>query len=140
VQVEALLDTNVLVYAFAADRDARHEVAARLVGEGFERGCFAITTQVMKELYVTVTRKVATPLTESEAVAVLRALLSWPVVTSTPAMVVAAAEASSRWRISLWDAAIIEAARSAGCRLVLSEDLKNGMDYGGVTVRNPFLA
>jgi predicted nucleic acid-binding protein len=37
-----------------------------------------------------------------------------------------------------WDAAIIEAARAAGCRQVLSEDLNPGQDYDGVVVINPF--
>ncbi len=44
-----------------------------------------------------------------------------------------------RHRISYWDAAVIEAARAAGCDVVLSEDLADGHDYDGVTVRNLFL-
>lgn len=39
---------------------------------------------------------------------------------------------------NLRDAAIIEAARNAGCDTVLSEDLNHGQDYGGVRVVNPF--
>jgi hypothetical protein len=38
-----------------------------------------------------------------------------------------------------WDAAIIEAARAAGCHHeVLSEDLNAGQDYGGIQGVNPF--
>jgi DNA-binding transcriptional MerR regulator len=40
--------------------------------------------------------------------------------------------------LSYWDAAIIEAARALGCTHVLSEDLSDGQDYGGVRVTNPF--
>lgn len=36
------------------------------------------------------------------------------------------------------DAAILEAARAAGCAQVLSEDLGAGRDYDGVRVVNPF--
>jgi predicted nucleic acid-binding protein len=43
-----------------------------------------------------------------------------------------------RFAISYWDAAIIEAGRRLACRVVLSEDLNDGQDYGGVTVENPF--
>ncbi|MGA7703961.1 MAG: hypothetical protein WB998_03585 [Solirubrobacteraceae bacterium] len=32
----------------------------------------------------------------------------------------------------------MEAARTLGCGLVLSEDLSDGQDYGGVSVENPF--
>ncbi|HLK77816.1 MAG TPA: hypothetical protein VKU77_29725 [Streptosporangiaceae bacterium] len=41
-------------------------------------------------------------------------------------------------RLSYWDAAIIEAARALGCAHVLSEDLNDGQDYGGVRVADPF--
>ena len=36
------------------------------------------------------------------------------------------------------DAAILEAARTSGCSVVLSEDLGDGQDYDGLTVENPF--
>ena len=45
---------------------------------------------------------------------------------------------TDRMRISPWDAAILEAARKAGCSLVLSEDLGAGQSYAGVWVENPF--
>ena len=44
----------------------------------------------------------------------------------------------ARWGISYWDAAILEAARSRGCEIVLSEDLSDQEDYDGVRVENPF--
>jgi predicted nucleic acid-binding protein len=50
----------------------------------------------------------------------------------------AAIESVHRFKISYWDAAIIEAARMSGCDTVLSEDLNDGQSYGGVQVQNPF--
>ena len=35
-------------------------------------------------------------------------------------------------------ALILETARAAGCTVVLSEDLNDDQDYGGVRVENPF--
>jgi len=32
----------------------------------------------------------------------------------------------------------VEAARTAGCERVLSEDLQHGQDFGGVVIENPF--
>jgi predicted nucleic acid-binding protein len=43
-----------------------------------------------------------------------------------------------RYGISYWDAAIIAAAKTMGCRIVYSEDLNDGQTYDGVTVTNPF--
>jgi predicted nucleic acid-binding protein len=51
----------------------------------------------------------------------------------------AALDSRQRFRLSYWDAAIIEASRALGCTQVLSEDLNDGQDYDGVRVANPFL-
>jgi predicted nucleic acid-binding protein len=50
------------------------------------------------------------------------------------------AASCQRLGVSHWDAAILEAARSLGCDVVLSEDLSDGQDYAGVRVENPFRA
>ena len=65
-------------------------------------------------------------------------MLRFPVAATNIALVEAAVATADRFRISLWDAAIIEAARSLGCRKVLSEDFNAGQDYDGVIVQNPF--
>jgi predicted nucleic acid-binding protein len=49
-----------------------------------------------------------------------------------------ALSSAAQWNISYWDAAIVEAAREAGCSTLLSEDLQDGMDFGGVRIVNPF--
>jgi predicted nucleic acid-binding protein len=135
---EAFLDTNVLVYALAKDAPAKHAVAAALVERGFHEGCFAISTQVMLELFVTLTRKIAQPLAAGEARSFLAALATWPVVAADAALVLAAVDLAQRYKLSLWDAAIVEAARLAGCGVLYSEDLAAGATYAGVTVANPF--
>ena len=50
----------------------------------------------------------------------------------------AALDTRRRLQLSYWDAAIIEASRAMGCTHVLSEDLSDGQDFGGVRVTNPF--
>ncbi|NOZ94280.1 MAG: PIN domain-containing protein [Acidobacteria bacterium] len=138
VEIEAFLDTNVLVHAVAIQHRAKHETAARLVRRGFEEGCFAVSTQVLLELYVTVTRKISAPLEDRDALRLVRALRTWRVVAADGQLVEDAAVLAQRFKISLWDAAILEGARRAPCPLVLSEDLAHGQDYAGVRVENPF--
>ena len=50
----------------------------------------------------------------------------------------AAATTAQACHISYWDAAVVEAARALGCASVLTEDLADGRDYGGVRIENPF--
>ena len=51
----------------------------------------------------------------------------------------AAMQASMRFQLSYWDAAIIEAARAAGCTEVYSEDLNTGQSFSGIRIVNPFV-
>lgn len=137
-EIEAFLDTNVLVYAVSVDEGGKYQRAREIVRRGFEDGCYAISTQVLLEFYVTVTRKLAEPLSAEEALAFATALGEWRVVGHTPELVLSAVAAADRLQISPWDAAILEAAREAGCSLLVSEDLSEGQDYDGVRVENPF--
>jgi predicted nucleic acid-binding protein len=136
----AFVDSNVLVYAVSDDEPEKQSRAREIVARGFTEGCFAISTQVMLEVYVNVTQKAKIGLPPRDAFEYVRAFVEWPVVEMTPELVLAALGLAQRSRISPWDAAILEAARQAGCKTVLSEDLAAGGVYGGVTVENPFSA
>jgi predicted nucleic acid-binding protein len=58
--------------------------------------------------------------------------------TTDVEMVRRAIDTSRGFRIAVWDAMIVEAARSAGCDRVLSEDLQPGQDFDGIIIENPF--
>jgi predicted nucleic acid-binding protein len=95
--------------------------------------------QVLQEFYVQSTRESrADRITHEQAARLIESLLVFPVADITTGVVLSAMATRRRFRISYWDAAIIEAARSLGCEVVLSEDLGDGQDYGGVRVENPF--
>jgi predicted nucleic acid-binding protein len=64
----------------------------------------------------------------------------YPVQPLTMELMASALAARQRWNLSYWDAAIIEAARLGGCHKLFSENLADGQDYDGVTMRNPFRA
>ncbi|MGH3940622.1 MAG: hypothetical protein ACRDTG_18695 [Pseudonocardiaceae bacterium] len=53
-------------------------------------------------------------------------------------LVLSAVDTSRAAKISLWDALIIKAARQAGCRRILTEDLSHGQVIREVVVENPF--
>jgi predicted nucleic acid-binding protein len=134
----AFLDSNVLVYAVSRNEPEKQEKARALIERGFVEGCFAISTQVLLEVYVNITQKAKIQLPAQEAFEYVRAFTEWPVVEMSQSLVLAALGLSREKQISTWDAAILEAARQAGCSRVLSEDLSAGRDYGGITVENPF--
>jgi predicted nucleic acid-binding protein len=45
-----------------------------------------------------------------------------------------------RYQLSFWDALIVAAAKSLGCRFLLTEDLQADQDFEGVLVVNPFVS
>jgi predicted nucleic acid-binding protein len=98
-----------------------------------------LSVQVLQEFYVQATRPSRTDCIEhQEAVDLIDSWLRFPVQELTVSLLHSALASKDRYHISYWDAAIIEAARAAGCREVLSEDLQDGHDYAGVLVVNPF--
>lgn len=44
-----------------------------------------------------------------------------------------------RFGVAWWDALIIAAAQSQGCRYLLTEDLQHGQRFGELEVVNPFV-
>ena len=131
------VDTNVLVYAAnTSPREAAKSAVARSLLASDD---LALSVQVLQEFYVQATRATRpNPMPHDQAVALVEAWLRFPTQDMTPSLMQAALATKARFRISYWDAAIVEAARVLGCRVVLTEDLKDGQDFDGVRVENPF--
>jgi predicted nucleic acid-binding protein len=138
--VRAFVDTNVFVYLFDAQDPTRQQRARDVIAELARDKALVLSSQVLSELYVTVTRKLAEPLVPGQALRALADLAVFPVVAIDAALVQRAASRSAGESISHWDALIVEAAIEAGADTVYSEDLQAGSGYRGVTVVDPFAA
>jgi predicted nucleic acid-binding protein len=70
------------------------------------------------------------------------AILNWhnsyAIADTTASVVASAADVASKHQLNIWDSVILAASASAGCRLLLSEDLQDGFTWTGLTVANPF--
>jgi predicted nucleic acid-binding protein len=132
-------DTNVLLYAIS--RDPKEQDKAARANDLLAARDVALSVQVLQEFYVQATRASRPdPITHEQAVRLVESFLRFPVADVTTDLLLAAAATGQRFGVSYWDAAILEAARSLGCEVVLSEDLRDGEDYAGVRVENPFRA
>lgn len=131
------VDTNVLLYSVCADPvDA---AKARTAETLLVQDDLTLSVQVLQEFYVQATRSTRTrKLTHEQAVSFISVWRRFPVQDITVAILDAALKTKMRFQVSYWDSAIIEAARAAGCQELLSEDLTDGQDYGGVRFINPF--
>ena len=133
------VDTNVLLYAVStAPAEARKTAVARGLLESAD---LAMSVQVLQEFYVQATRPTKVDrLRHDQATSLVEAWLRFVVQDNTVPIMLAAARTTERHRISYWDSAIIEAARTLGCEVVLSEDLSDGGDFDGIRIENPFRA
>ena len=131
------VDTNILLYA--ASTDPQEQPKSQLALSILEQEDLALSIQVLQEFYVQATRSGKQDrLTHEQASLLIESFLRFPVQEMTLKLLQAELASKARFRISYWDAAIIEAARAQGCHAVLSEDLNHGQDYDGVRVVDPF--
>jgi predicted nucleic acid-binding protein len=63
--------------------------------------------------------------------------LTWHVIVNSGDAIVEALDLEARYRISFWDALVVQAARVSGAEVLHSEDLLDGQTYGIVRVTNP---
>jgi len=135
---KVFVDTNIFVYAHDKDAGRKNRIAHDLLMEMWERRCGPISTQVLQELYVTLTRKVAKPLSQLQARSVLQSYLSWEVIVNDPAITLRAGQIEEENVISYWDALILSAASEANADSLLTEDLNHGQIIEGISIENPF--
>jgi len=132
------LDTNILAYVEGVNGAEAKQPAAELIRKLPESSTF-LPVQVLGELFRVLLRKARWPAPRAKL-----AVLSWqdtfPLIETSPSVLLAALDLAADHGLNIWDAVIVAAAAEAGCRLLLSEDLQDGFTWRGVTVANPFAA
>jgi predicted nucleic acid-binding protein len=136
--ITVALDTNVLAYAENTNgvekRDAALDLLVRLPVEQT-----LIPVQALGELFALLVGKAKRSRTHAR-----EAVLHWgdtfPLIETSPDVILMALELAIRHRFAWWDAVMMAAAGDSGCRLLLSEDLQDDFTWNGVTVVNPFAA
>lgn len=130
------LDTNILAYAEGVNGVPMKKAALQLL-EKLPEGAALLPVQTLGELFNLLVRKAGRTAVQARA-----AMLAWrdafPLIETSPAVILAAADLAADHQLGIWDAVILSAAAEAGCRLLLSEDLNPGFTWKGVTVANPF--
>jgi predicted nucleic acid-binding protein len=133
VPARRFLDTNVLIYAFAAD-DPRSARAESVLAEGG-----VIGVQVLNEFTNVTRRKLRWDWKQIEAALEVIEDLVGPAMPLTLAIHASAFKLARERELSFYDALVVAAAQDAGCRVLLSEDLQHGQRFGALVVENPFL-
>ncbi|HRM55613.1 MAG: PIN domain-containing protein [Ottowia sp.] len=135
------VDTKVLISAEdGAEADKQHS-ALDWIERLWRARSGRLSTQVLNEFYVNVTRKLKPAMPQGDARArVRRYAAGWNPWQIDHATVETAWAMEARHGLQYWDCLVLAAAQHSGCTLVLSEDMQHEGRYGAVQVINPFLA
>lgn len=130
------LDTNVLLYAAAGQKDdpGKAGIAVNIIRE--ER--ISVSSQVIGEFYQNARRKFHTVISLAEANDWVDRLFRLRCADVDQALVKSAMFIAERLKIAFWDAALIAASERLEASVLYTEDLSHGQRYGTVTVINPF--
>lgn len=138
MSLRAFIDTNLLIYADDLDAGKKNRVAQQILGGLISTRTGVLSTQVIQEYFVVATRKLGvTPDSARRKIVLLSTLELVPVDLTA---ILGAIDLLRLHSLSFWDALILRSAATAGCTVLLTEDLQHGQVIEGVRVENPFLS
>ena len=136
--MRTFVDTNIVLYAYDQREPEKSAIAREILSDLWRTREGHLSTQVLQELYVNLTRKLRVVVPRSKARALVGRYGRWPVHTITTGDILEAADLEQRDSLSFWDALIVVAAVRGGAERIISEDLQHGRAIGGVRIENPF--
>jgi predicted nucleic acid-binding protein len=141
--VAALVDTNILVYAFDYESPRKQRLASEMLVRGLEEDSIRIPHQAIVEFVAAVTRPrpgTASLLSTVEACREAEEFMSiFEVLYPNDDMVRTALRGAAAYQLAWWDAHLWAYAEYYGLPELLSEDFEHGRRYGTVRAVNPFL-
>jgi predicted nucleic acid-binding protein len=136
--VRLAVDTNIFVYAEGLN-GLEQAVFARRLLEDLPLGETVVPVQVLGELFNVLVRKGNFSRTRArDIIAGLAA--AFETADTSSVQLDTGSELAERYGLNIWEAIILAVSDSAGCRILLSEDMQHCFEWRGVTVINPFLA
>lgn len=125
------IDSNVILYLLSGDSAKADRAEAALNKGGI------ISVQVLNEVTSVCQRKLKMSWDEIDAV-LLAVKAACEVVPLTLESHEKAVQIAKRFQLSLYDANICASAILSGAKVLLSEDMQNGLKIDSLSVKNPF--
>lgn len=132
------VDTNVLIYAFSSEKSEKSAQAEAAVHRLIAEDRLCLSTQVLQEFFVVITKKMGVP--QAEALEMVEYLGEYSLFRVDLKAILDAGRLCGSAQVSFWDALILIAAMRSGASVLLSEDLNATQLFGELRVENPFAA
>jgi len=131
-------DTNLFVYALDLRERPKQEIALAVIG-ALGRAPAIIGLQVVGELQHALRRRLRLPLVTSVGAA-HDVFCRFATFAYDSDAVAGALREAGAGRLGYWDALLLAAAEAVGVKIMLSEDMADGLVFGDLEVVNPFAA
>jgi len=133
------VDTNLLVYAYDSSAGKKWKTSLEVLSLLWNHRTGVLSTQVVQELFVSLTQKVKNPIRPEMAKEIISDLVQWPLVVNDGKNILRAIDLQIKYHFSFWDSLILQAAITSKSEFLLSEDFQDGQVIESVTIVNPFL-
>jgi predicted nucleic acid-binding protein len=132
------VDTNVLLYSVDARDPTKRARARQWMDALWNTDSGRLSWQVLNEFYWNAVGKLKTPALRAREN--VETLALWQPVNFGLGLLHRDWYWTDHASVAYWDALILAAAESSGCKYLLSEDFQAGRKFGDLTVVNPFLS
>jgi len=136
----ALIDTNILVYAYDSVAGFKHKKAKELLKNVWEEGAI-VSLQNLCEFFVVITEKVEKPVSIKQAKEIVEDIISskeWVIIDRTSETIINAFELTRSTGIHFWDAIIAATMLEFGIKDVITENVKDFSKIKLIKAINPF--
>jgi predicted nucleic acid-binding protein len=133
------VDTNLLVYAYDSSAGEKWKTSLDVLSLLWIHRTGVLSTQVIQELFVSLTQKVRNPILPETAKEIISDLLRWPLVVNDGGNILRAVDLQIKYHFSFWDSLILQAAMTSNSEFLLSDDFQDGQVIESITIVNPFL-
>ncbi len=135
------VDTNILVYAFDKSEPEKNRKASRLLQQCFQgETMLAVSTQILSEFFVTVTKKIPKPMACEDAKQIVQKIIEFGgfvVLGIKPGTVVSAISTCSETKAHYWDTLIAETMKENKMFTILTENMEDFKKIKEIKAVNP---
>lgn len=133
------IDTNILAYAYDRSNPNKQQIALSILDEHIVYENIYVSTQVLSEFFVTVTRKIPYPLSIDQAGDRIDVVCqTMNVLHVNEAIIIEAVRGVKTHHLSYWDSLIWATAKLNQLDSVISEDFSHNKVIEGIRFINPF--
>jgi predicted nucleic acid-binding protein len=133
------VDTNLLVYAYDSSAGKKWRTSLEILSLLWTHRTGVLSTQVLQELFVSLTQEVRNPIPSKAARKIIADFLHWPLVVNDGKHILNAIDIQMKYHFSFLDSLILQAAVVSKSEFLLSEDFQDRQVIESLTIVNPFL-